>query len=506
MGAAGSGTHWTASSSKNKEDFTMPPLCIGFEVHQPYRLNRQFESVPKMKKKDLFDHYFDGLNKEILVRVAEKCYNPATKIILEKLDNGFSCSFSLSGILIEQLERWGKDTLSLFDQVARHKNSEMIGQTYYHSIASCFHDKTEFKEQVRHHSDLMHDQFNVRPTIFENTEFTFNNDIAAITKELGFSGIFTEGVDRILGGRSPNHLYTCKDIPVLLRNTKLSDDIAFRFGNRTWDMYPLKADTYAQWIAASQGDVINVFLDYETFGEHFWQETGIFNFLNSLPDELAKRDVESILPTESVSRFSPAGEIDVKETISWADLEKDTSAWMGNDRQRAAFQAVQHAQPYALDKPIWRYLQTSDHFYYMASKYGTCGEVHSYFSHHEAGDAFNTYMRVLADYELRTIRVMKNRKSAKTLRTVSPEQAFHFASPSGFIGHTAYNLDQFEELLSIIPKDSIRFHQERGDFFRWITDILEDPRLAEGIIGLNERHDLVKIIKERRELLWSHLK
>jgi len=484
----------------------MPQICIGFEVHQPYRLNRMFSHDPKIKKRDLFDHYFDGLNREILVRVAEKCYNPATKIILEKLDDGFSCSFSLSGILIEQLEKWSKDTLSLFEQVARHKNSEMIGQTYYHSIASCFHDKTEFKEQVRLHSDLMFNQFKVRPTIFENTEFTFNNDVAATIKEMDFSGIFTEGVDRVLGWRSPNHLYTCQGIPVMLRNTTLSDDIAFRFANRTWERYPLTADTYAQWVASSEGEVINVFLDYETFGEHFWQETGIFNFLNSLPDELTKRGVESILPSESVSRFSPVGEIDVTETISWADLEKDTSAWMGNDRQRAAFHAVQLARPYAIDKPIWRYLQTSDHFYYMASKYGTCGEVHTYFSHHDADAAFKTYMRVLADYELRNIRVMKNRKSAKTLRTLTPEQAFHFAGPSGFIGHTAYNLDQFEELLYIVPKDSIQFHQERGDFSLWITDILEDPRLAESIAGLTERHDLAHVIKERRELLWSHVK
>ena len=484
----------------------MPPLCIGFEVHQPYRLNRQFSPVPKMKKKDLFHQYFDSLNEEILLRVAEKCYNPATKIILEKLDDGFSCSFSLSGILIEQLEKWSRDTLSLFEQVAQHKNAELIGQTYYHSIASCFHDKTEFREQVKQHSDLMYDLFRVRPTIFENTEFTFNNDVAATIKDMDFSGIFTEGVDRILGWRSPNYLYMCQDIPVMLRNTRFSDDIAFRFGNRSWDMYPLTADTYAQWIASSHGDVINVFLDYETFGEHFWQETGIFDFLRFLPDELTERGVESILPSEVVSHNSPVGEIDVRETISWADIEKDTSAWMGNDRQRAAFQAIQSARPFAVDKPIWRYLQTSDHFYYMASKYGTCGEVHTYFSHHDADDAFTTYMRVLADYESRNIRVMKNRKSAKTLRTLTPEQAFHFACPSGYIGHTAYNLDQFEELLYVVPKDSIQFHQERGDFSQWITDILEDPGLAASIVGLTERQDLVKVIQERRELLWSHLK
>jgi alpha-amylase len=485
---------------------SMTQICIGFEVHQPYRLNRMFSPDPKIKKKDLFDHYFDNLNKEILLRVVDKCYYPATKLILEKLDEGFACSFSMSGILIEQLEKWSRDTLSLFEEVARHKNTEMIGQTYYHSIASCFSDKSEFRDQVKMHSELMHDLFKVSPAIFENTEFTFNNEVAATIRDMGFNGIFTEGVDRVLDWRSPDYLYTCRELPVLLRNTKLSDDIAFRFANRTWDRYPLTADTYAHWIASSTGDVINIFLDYETFGEHFWKETGIFDFLRALPDELNKRDVVPVLPSQVVSQYSPVGDIDVHETISWADLEKDTSAWMGNDRQQTAFHAVQSARAYAVNKPLWRYLQTSDHFYYMASKYGTCGEVHTYFSHHEAEDAFQTYMKILADYESRNIRVMKNRKSAKILRTLSPEHAFHFACPGGFIGHTAYNLDQFEELLYFVPQDSLNYHQERGDFARWITDVLDDPQLAESIDGLTERHDLTRVVKERRELLWSHLK
>jgi len=479
---------------------------MGFEVHQPYRLNRQFAPEPKLKKKDLFDQYFDRLNKEVLLRVADKCYNPATQIILDKLDEGFSCSFSISGILIEQMDKWSRDTLDLFSQVAKHRNCEIIGQTYYHSIASCFTDKTEFCEQVKLHSDLMYERFRVRPTIFENTEFTFNSAIAETVKDLDFAGIYTEGVDRILGGRSPNHIYQCRGIPVLLRNIPLSDDIAFRFANRSWERYPLTADTYADWIAASQGDIVNVFLDYETFGEHFWKETGIFDFLRALPVELEKREVKSMLPSGVVAAHPPVGEIDVHESISWADLEKDTSAWMGNDRQKTAFHAVQAARPYAVDKPIWRYLQTSDHFYYMASKYGTCGEVHAYFSHHDADEAFKTYMKVLAHMEARNIRVMKNRKSAKTLRVLAPEDAFHFAGPTGFIGHTAYSLDQFEELLSVVPKDSIQYHTEREDFIHWISDILDDPRLAETIMGLRERHDLIKAVRERRELLWSHIR
>ena len=479
---------------------------MGFEVHQPYRLNRMFTPKSKIKHNDKFNHYFDSLNKDILLRVVEKCYDPATKLILEKLDEGFSCSFSISGILIEQLENWSKDTLSLFEEVARHKNTELIGQTYYHSIAGCFSDKSEFREQVVMHSDLMHDQFGVHPAVFENTEFTFNNDIATIIRDMGFAGMYTEGVERILGWRSPNYLYRCQNLPILLRNTKLSDDIAFRFANRSWDHYPLNASTYAHWVASSSGDVSTVFLDYETFGEHIWKETGIFDFLRALPDELSRQDVASVLPSQAILDHSPAGDIDVCETISWADIEKDMSAWTGNDRQQTAFHAIQSAQAYAIDKKIWRYLQTSDHFYYMASKYGTCGEVHCYFSHHEADDAFRVYMRVLSDYESRNIRMIKKQKAAKTLRILSPEQAFEFAGPTGFIGYTAYSLDQFEELLSFVPHDSITYHQERGDFVRWISGVLEDPRLAESISGCTKRHELAGIIKKRSEKLWSHLK
>lgn len=484
----------------------MADVCFGFEVHQPYRLNRVFSSIPKVKKKDLLDYYFDSINKDILLRVAEKCYNPATRVILEKLDDGFSCAFSLSGVLIEQLERWSPETLELFREIARHRNTELIGQTYYHSIASCFSDKTEFREQVRMHSELMYDTFRIRPVMFENTEFTFNNEVAATVRDMDFIGIFTEGVDRVLGWRSPDYVYSCQDLPVLLRNTKLSDDIAFRFANRSWDMYPLTADTYAQWIAASTGDNITVFLDFETFGEHFWKETGIFDFLRALPDELQQREVRTVLPSDVIDRHPPVDSIDVQETISWADIEKDTSAWMGNDRQRTAFQAIQSARVYAIDKPIWRYLQTSDHFYYMASKYGTCGEVHTYFSHHEADEAFKTYMKVLSDYEGRNIRVMKNRGAAKTLRTLPPELAFHFAGPTGFIGHAAYNLDQFEELLYVVPGDSLRHHVERGDFQNWIRSVLDDPKLANVIDGMQERHELTEAVRERREYLWNLIK
>jgi len=490
---------------ENQDETTVQNVCFGFEVHQPFRLNRHFSPDPKVKKKDLPSLYFDELNKEVLERVSKKCYLPATKKILEKLDEGFHCGFSLSGTLIEQLEKWQPDVLSLFDAVSRHKNVELLGQTYYHSIAGCFGDKSEFMEQVKMHSDLMYDLFKSRPTVFENTEFTFNNQIATMVKEMGYAGMFTEGVDRILGWRSPHHIYTCNALPVLLRDVQLSDDIAFRFANRGWDKYPLTADTYAEWLSGTCGDVTNIFLDYETFGEHFWEETGIFNFLSYLPGEMIKRGVKTILPSEILRNYAPVGTIDVHDTISWADIEKDASAWMGNERQHTAYSAVQKAAAFAKNKSMWRYLQTSDHFYYMASKYGTCGEVHNYFSHHEADDAFRTYMAILADFENRSIHVMKNRRSAKTLRTLSPEEAFHFTSHSGYIGYAAYSLDQFCDLLRVVPADSIAFHQERGDISHWIEHTLDDKRLAEDLKGSVDRQELLEIINERRELLWSHL-
>lgn len=490
-------------SSHSGRPAKMPEVCIGFEVHQPFRLNRTFSPDPKIKKKDLDKHYFDYQNREILDRVTERCYAPATELLLEKLDDGFACAFSLSGTIIEQLEKWNPDMLSLFDQVARHKNTELLAQTYYHSIAGCFDDKSEFEDQVTLHSDLMHDMFGFRPSIFVNTEFAFNNQIATHIKKMGFQGIFTEGVDRILGTRSPNNLYTCRDLAVFLRNIQLSDDIAIRFSNTGWDKYPLTAGAYATWLATSPGDIITIFLDYETFGEHFGKETGILEFLRYLPVEMAQKGIKTPLPSQVITRYPHQDSIDVVQTISQADIGKDTSTWMGNTNQQIAFSAIQKAKAYAADKKIWRYLQASDHFSSMASPRGTSGVVHASSVNYEPEKAFRTYMEILADFEKRNIWGMKKRKAAKSLRTVPPDQAFHFADQAGSIGYTAYNLDQFYELLNLVSAGSISYHLEHGDFSHWIQDVLDEPKLAESIKGCTERADIITLVHERRELLWN---
>ncbi|AEA47226.1 glycoside hydrolase family 57 protein [Archaeoglobus veneficus] len=486
-------------------------VCFAFEVHQPYRIDFQFNPEFAKRKRNLRDAYFAGINREILQRVVEKCYMPATQIVLEGLDAGFKCAFSFSGTVVEQLERWNRDTLELFRQAAEHKNAEILAQTYYHSIASLFGERSEFEEQVKLHIQLMKDVFGVKPEVFENTELIFDSMIATVAKELGFKAVFAEGAERFLEGRSPNYVYSCNGIKILLRNYTLSDDIAFRFSSGEWDQYPLTADKYADWLAATPGDCVNIFVDYETFGEHHWKESGILDFLRWLPHECMKRGIEFATPSE-VAELQAVGEIDVSETISWADVEKDTSAWLGNWMQSTAFRAVKRAKAYAeyYNPVIWRYLQTSDHFYYMATKQGSSGEVHNYFSQHHPFEAFSIYMRVLSHYEERCSSRMKSKQAAIALRSLPPEKAFHFRHFSGDYAGSAYSLDDFASLLRSIPVESIRFHLENGDFERWIEYVLCDKRLVEEIRKLRREGDvvdgLVEVVEKRRCELWRLLK
>ncbi|MDH7593424.1 MAG: alpha-amylase [Methanomicrobiales archaeon] len=483
----------------------MSRVCIGFEVHQPYRISHEFDPIRSRQNRDLKSIYFTGRNREIFERIQEKCYVPATSLILELLDQDFRCAFSLSGTVVEQMKEWGEESLELFRQVARHRNAELLGQTYYHSLAGLFKDKREFMEQVRLHRTMMKETFGVTPSIVENTEFIFDNSIAWAAKQLGFKGMYAEGVDRILEWRSPNYIYTCEGIPILLRNYRLSDDLAFRFSCRDWSEYPLTADRFASWIAASPGDCIQLFIDYETFGEHHWKESGILEFLRWLPEELVQKGNECILPSHAVE-IEPRGELDFSETTSWADVEKDTSAWLGNCKQETAFNAVETAAHLAGDRTIWRYLQTSDHFYYMATKHGSCGEVHSYFSQCAPFESFASYMRVLSDLEERAAKVKRSKGAAMALRCLPPEKAFHFFSPYGYMGYSAYSLDEFAKLLEVVPVDSITHHCERGDFERWLSEVVEDPVLAGRVKGCRERHVLVEQVNKRRAALWRRLK
>jgi len=382
----------------------MASVVFYFQVHQPFRLRRYsiFDSEP---------NYFDDRhNDEICHKVVEKCYLPTNRLIAELIDRHqgrFRVSYSLTGTVVEQFRRSAPHVLESFAELGRTGCVEFITETYYHSLAFLY-DRDEFVRQTRMHFDLMEELFGQRPRIFRNTELTYNNDVAKVVDDMGFDAILTEGADHILGYRSPNFIYNppnCARLRMLMKNYRLADDIAFRFGNRGWAEWPLTAERFAMWIDQINGNgyVCNLFMDYETFGEHQWADTGIFEFLRSLPGEvLATGKNDFLTVSEAVDRYPSVGEVDVPHMISWADTERDISAWLGNSMQSNALHDV-----YALGEKVlatddeelirdWRKLQTSDHFYYMCTKWFADGDVHKYFNPYESPyDAYINYMNIL---------------------------------------------------------------------------------------------------------------
>ncbi len=483
----------------------MTDLCVVFEVHQPLRLNRNFHQelyTRGASGADISHPYFDyKLNKHVFDRISHKCYFPANQTILEQVDKHkadrkrFKVSYSVSGVFIEQCERWNPDLLETFWQLANSRCVEFLDQTYYHSLAGLYDsDRGEFIEQVRMHRQLMKDLLNYEPKVFENTECLYNNAIAKTVEKMGYKAMITEGVERVLGWRSPNYVYKAKDSPlrVLTRNYRLSDDIGFRFSARWWERWPLTADKYSDWLAACNGQAITLFIDYETFGEHHWADTGIFEFLRWLPSEVAKWDhLEWHTPSEVIDRHQPVGELDVVDysTISWADLERDTSAWIVNPMQLACYEQLKEMEPLVKATEnedmlkLWRYLQSSDHLYYMSVKGGGPGDVHCYFSHYgNPIEAFTVYMRAISDLEARVVAELKTpeHRARMTMRRLPTEKGFTFFN--GFASPTKFQVRSIKELYNILREihvGPVQFHMERGDIERWIREVIGEDRLAD---------------------------
>ena len=390
----------------------MVSICFYFQVHQPFRL----------RKYPVFDignnhHYFDNdKNKEILNKVANKCYLPANKVMLDLIngfDGKFKISYSLSGVLLDQLEEYNPKVLQSFIDLANTGCVEMLDETYYHSL-SFFYSKNEFKAQVQKHNRKIKKLFKLKPKIFRNTELIFNNEVAHIVEQMGYNGILAEGADHVLGWRSPNFIYTpktTKKMKLLLKNYKLSDDIAFRFSQESWESYPLTAPKFAEWASEvnGNGNVVNLFMDYETFGEHQWADKGIFDFLKHLPGEILKHpDNDFLTLSEAIKQYDSVGELDIHSPVSWADVERDTSAWLGNRMQQEAIKQIylmESAVKEANDPKLledWRKLQTSDHFYYMCTKWFNDGDVHKYFNPYDSPyDSFIAFMNIMNDVKLR---------------------------------------------------------------------------------------------------------
>jgi len=391
----------------------MRTICFYFQVHQPYRLKPyRFFDIGE-------DHYYwdDFANKSIMRKVAEKCYLPMNQLLLEliqKHNRKFKVSFSLSGVFMDQMEEYAPDVLESFQKLVDTGHAELLNETYAHALAA-LKSKEEFHDMVLKQQEKIKKLFNgYTPKVFRNTELIYSDTIGEMVAELGYKAILTEGAKHILGWKSPNYVY-CNAIEpklkVLLKNFRLSDDIAFRFGEKAWADWPLTTDKFVNWInqIPQEEEVINLFMDYETFGEHQWAESGIFEFMRHLPEAVFNQSNYTFsTPSEVAANVPPVGKIHVPVPISWADEERDLTAWLGNDLQDEAFDRLYELEPLvkqSKDPQIqkdWKYLQTSDHFYYMCTKFFSDGDIHAYFSPYESPyEAFINFMNVLSDFMLR---------------------------------------------------------------------------------------------------------
>ncbi|MBR9692617.1 alpha-amylase [Candidatus Woesearchaeota archaeon] len=390
----------------------MVNICFYFQVHQPERL-RNYSVFEIGKANGYFD---EKKNDEVMKKVAKKCYLPMNALLLKLIDRHkgkFKVAFSISGTALDQFEKFAPEVLESFKALARTGCVEFLAETYYHSL-SFLYNKVEFDRQVEQHSAKIKELFDQTPTVFRNTELIFSNELAMHMQDKGYKAILAEGADHILGWKSPNFLYTsvtAPNIKLLLKNYKLSDDVAFRFSNKGWNEHPLTVDKYSKWINNVNGDgnVVNLFMDYETFGEHQWEDTGIFEFMDHLPDELLKHpDNAFMTPSEVADAFQPVGALDVHNFVSWADLERDVSAWLGNNMQQTAIgelyklrDAVYATEDNKLIRD-WELLTTSDHYYYMCTKWFADGDVHKYFNPYDTPyEGYIAFMNVLNDLTLR---------------------------------------------------------------------------------------------------------
>ncbi len=385
-------------------------ICLYFQVHQPTRLRLyRFFDIGRDS------HYYDDFtDRTILQRIARRCYLPMNKLLLdliEKHKGDFKVTFSITGSALEQFDRYEPEVIDSFRKLADTGCVEFLAETYYHSLASLA-SASEFKHQVEKHSKAIEDHFGVKPTAFRNTELIYSDAIGKQVYDLGFKTMLTEGAKHILGWKSPDYIYTDplqKHLKLLLRNYTLSDDIAFRFSDQGWKDWPLTGEKFLSWLKAADGDIVNLFMDYETFGEHQKEASGIFEFMRYMPEALlGDGSFEFTTPTLAARKLKAIAEIEVPDAISWADEERDITAWLGNELQQDAYNKLyEQTEKLSLvnDPVLWEdfgHLQESDHFYYMSTKFFSDGEVHSYFNPYNTPyEAFINYMNALSDFIIR---------------------------------------------------------------------------------------------------------
>ena len=400
-------------------------IVLYLHVHQPWRVRKYsiFDTAERHDYFDESDQNTDRNNERVFQKVAEKSYHPMNALLekLLKANPEFKVSLSITGTFIEQAEKWAPDVLESFKRLVATGQVEIVAETYYHSLAF-FYSLSEFERQVRIHREKIRELFGVETKVFRNTELAYNDSLAKWADEYGFQGILAEGWDPVLEWRSPNHVYRptgTQNISLLMKNYRLSDDLAFRFSNKAWEQWPLTADKYEHWVDASLSDssLINLFMDYETFGEHQWSDTGIFDFFEGFTHKWLENPANTFYTaSEAIDAFPPVGEISMPHTVTWADTERDLTAWLGNSMQQEALRHlydleddILHSEDFQLIAD-WRKLQTSDHAYYMCTKWFTDGDVHAYFSPYDSPyDAFLYFMNAVRDLRFRVMAYHGNR-------------------------------------------------------------------------------------------------
>ena len=434
----------------------MKAICFNFEIHQPFRLKRyRFFDIGN-------DHYYydDFLNDDIITRIAERSYIPAAQTLLKMINDNkgaFKCSIAITGVAIEQIEQYVPEFIDLLKRLADTGCVEFVAVPYAHSLASLI-DPEEFAEQVKVECEKLHSLFGVKPKVLRNSELIYCDDLAPQILAMGFKGVLTEGAKHILGWKSPNYVYSAASAPklkMLLKNSKLSDDIAFRFSDTSWDAYPLTADKYIDWIASTpqEEQIFNLSMSLETFGGLQPSNSGIFQFLEALPRFAKERGIEFYTPTEAITKLKPVGELSVVHPISGADEARDTSAWLGNKLQNEAFNklySVAERVRLCSDRRLkqdWWYLQGSDHFYYMSTKHMADGAVHSLFSPYETPfQAFTNYMNVLADFIVRVEEqypLSIENEELNSLLTTIRNQATEIETLNKEVNSMRKNIEQF---------------------------------------------------------------
>lgn len=393
-------------------------ICLYLHVHQPYRV-KHYTIFEVGDDHSYFNDETPGIdinNQFIINKVAEKSYLPMNALLSELLDkhDDFKISLSITGTVIDQFEQWAPHVLDSFKKLVATGKVEIVAETYHHSLAF-FYSRAEFEAQVAMHRQKIQDTFGVTPSVFRNTELAYNNDLAFWADKAGYKGILAEGWDPVLGWRSPNFVYRptyTDNIRLMMKNYHLSDDIAFRFGDKNWSEWPLTADKFTHWLGAAgdNAQVYNLFMDYETFGEHQWADSGVFEFMKSLPDywKNSRQDRTFMTVSEAIDSHDAVDTVDVPYTITWADTERDLSAWLGNSMQQQAIGALYGLQDKIMQSgdwqliEDWRRLQTSDHFYYMCTKWFNDGDIHAYFSPYKTPyEAFTNFMNAWHDLKYR---------------------------------------------------------------------------------------------------------